>query len=219
MSRKKIMLCLPIFLARLQGCVAGIYKVETLSESGEITPEKVDLQRLVIGARLGLVDNRLSRFTGNYLLSHFFSYVVQAQLFQKIHHPMNGQENVIFELGADATSLSEAERADAPSLAKAVLCGGTLLLICPPMVKDFWFDLEVHAIQASDGVEINRYRAKGRSRVRYGVFSAYDARDAGLEAAMDAAFGQVINMIKQDREKYLPLGPPAPPQPKEGTAP
>jgi hypothetical protein len=189
-----------MFTVLLQGCLAGIGGYKILTESPAVNPENAELHEVIVGIRLGVIDGRSSRYLEEHLAKEFSKKMDEEKVFKQTNYPINGTESVVFEVGADSPRREET----AGNIAKAVLCGATLLLACMPMTAEYEFHVEVRAIGWPVGTPIGRYRTTGTSRVKFGMLSELEAINKGREAAMTAAFIEVINRIKKDRAKYLP---------------
>lgn len=189
----------------LQGCVAGFVGITVLSKPPVIDPADAGLQEVVTGVRLGVIDGQASQYVEQYLAKVFSKKMEEEKIFKQVHYPINGDESVIFEVGASSPRYVES----AGNMAKGGLCGATLFVACLPVTKEYEFNVEVRAIGWPVGTTIGYYRTTGRARLRFGLMLELQANKEGKETAMTAAFDQVINGIKQDRAKYL-SGLPAP---------
>jgi hypothetical protein len=186
----------------LAGCMAGL-KVESNDEA--LAGHDAMPRDVTAGARLGLVDGRVSVINEDYLIKAFILKLNDAGLFRNVNYPITGKERVIFEIGGDSSVHGPGQAAE---VTKVFVCSLTLLIVCVPMSEEYEFRLDVRAIYWPSGPEINRYHATGKSRVRYGITSREDsARSEAERAAMTAAYDRIINQLIKDRPKYL-SGPP-----------
>jgi hypothetical protein len=198
----------------LQGCPAGFAQVKLLSESPAVMPEDDGLHDMIAGVRLGVIDGRASQYLEQYLAREFSKKMGEEKVFKQVHYPIEGNESVIFEVGATSPRRNVGT---ADHEAKVVLCAVTLFLACFPVTQQYDFDLEVRAIGWPVGTPIGRYRSNGRVQVEFGLMRELEAKKKGPDEAMMSAFNQVINGIIQDRAKYLAVLPaPSAPAPVEG---
>jgi hypothetical protein len=75
-------------------------------------------------------------------------------------------------------------------------------LVCLPYTRDYEFQLEVRALSWPGGKILNRYQATGKTRVEYRSESERQAEAEAKNLAITVAYNEVINQIKQDRERY-----------------
>jgi hypothetical protein len=83
-----------------------------------------------------------------------------------------------------------------------MLCGITLMLVCLPYTREYEFQLDVKAVAWPGGKVINRYQSTGKTRVEYRAQSEDQAQTDAKNLAITAAYNEVINQIKRDRERY-----------------
>lgn len=187
----------------LTGCITGLV-VESNDEP--LTRPDAAWRDVTVGARLGLVNGRVSVIDEAALIKAFSIKLKDARLFRTVNYPLTGEERVVFEVGGDASV--EGPGQGVAKVAKSLVCGLTMLIVCVPMSHEYEFRLDVRAVYWPSGPEINRYRATGKSRVRYGITSSEDsARYEAERAAMTAAYNHVLNRMMEDRSKFL-SGPP-----------
>jgi hypothetical protein len=183
----------------LQGCFTGITSLDILSGHASIDAEEEEPVPVLVGTRLGLVNGQVSSYGERFLTETLIAKLLEGRVFLSLNHPMTGNENIVLEIGG--TGGSSGVGADSLSF-KTVLCGATLLLVCLPYTREYEFHLEVRAVSWPEGKVINRYVSTGKTRVEYRAESEQQAETEAKNLAITAAYNEVINLIKRDREQF-----------------
>jgi hypothetical protein len=184
----------------LQGCITGITGPEILSGHDAIDAEELGPVPVLVGTRLGLVNGQVSSYTERFLTETLIAKLLEGRVFQTLNYPLTGNENVVLEIGGTG-AFSPGAGADSFSF-KNLLCGVTLLLVCLPYTREYEFQLEIRAVSWPEGKAINRYQSTGKTRVEYRMQSEAQAKADAKNLAITAAYNEVINQIKHDRERY-----------------
>jgi len=191
---------LGLAVVALQGCLTGITGPELLSGHDTIDADDMEPVPVLVGTRLGLVNGQVSSYSERFLIETLIAKLLEGRVFLTLNYPLTGNENVVLEIGGTG-AFAPGASADSVSF-KSMLCGITLMLVCLPYTKEYEFQLEVRAVSWPEGKAINRYWSTGKTRVEYRAQSEDQAQTDAKNLAITAAYNEVINQIKHDRERY-----------------
>lgn len=188
-------------LVLMPGCLAmGVSQVSVLSRNETVMSTRREPLPLVAGVRVGLVNGQASAVNEQVALLDFVAKLSDAGIFQRVHYPASGLEDIMFEVGGKTIYQADLNPL---SFLGIIVCGGTLFIVCPRLSSSYEYIVHVRVLQPRVNMEINRYTAVGKRRVTFGLFSVNDAHPEGWRAAITSAYDQIIVLIRGDEANYV----------------